>query len=64
MSYGIATYADAELFLLEALEETDRNAAEYDLDQILTECYDVVWCWDIQQVEDDLFWDIVANNTL
>lgn len=62
--YGIATRTDAETFLLEALEETDRNSAEYNLDKILTECYDVVWCWDIQQVEDDLFWEIVANNMI
>lgn len=63
-TYGIATRTDAETFLLEALKETDRNSAEYNLDNIVSECYDVVRCWDIAQVEDDLFWKIVANNMI
>lgn len=60
--YGIATRTDAETFLLEALEETDRNSADYNLDNIVSECYDAVGCWDIQQVDEDLFWEIIRNN--
>lgn len=63
-SYGINYRNDAERQLTEALEvkHLEDAAADYDTDNILTECYDAVGCWDISAVDDDLFWDIVRNN--
>lgn len=65
MSYGTSTRRDAEVLLLEALGDfktLEEAEVEYDVDQILTECYDEVGCWDVQQVDEDTFSDILRNH--
>jgi hypothetical protein len=66
MSYGICTYADAELLLLEALDLSTLEEAEanYNVDEILTECYNEAGCWDIQEVPEDTRADIIRNNQI
>lgn len=64
--YGMSTRNDAEILLLEAMNgefaDIEAMEVEFFVDQILTECYDEIGHWDIQDVNTDIFWDIVRNN--
>ena len=57
------TRTDAMTALTAAIEASGvATIDEYDTDAILDECYDEVGSWDIEQVEPDTFWGIVAEN--
>lgn len=66
MSYGMPTRTDAEILLLEAMDgkfaDIEAMEVEFFVDEILTQCYNEVGHWDIQDVDTDTFWDIVRDN--
>lgn len=64
MTYGIATRSDAESQLAEILlmnSFADVNTA-YDAEAILDVCYRESGTFALENVGDDLFWDIVRDN--
>lgn len=57
------TRTDAMTSLTAAIEASGvATIDEYDTDAILDACYDEVGSWDIEQVDNDTFWAIVARH--
>ncbi len=55
---------DAEVFVIDCIENGDASADQYDIDAIVDACYDKAGGWNIDAVEAEEFWEIVEANAL
>lgn len=60
----IITRTDAETFILRALSGNGEEVANYDTDGILDHARDLAGSWDMDQIENDAFWEIVKDHAL
>lgn len=59
-----ATREDASDLITRAITCNGWSMADYDLDGILERARDMAGSWDMDQIEDLAFWEIIKNGAL